>query len=213
MKASLAGLALVLAACSVSHRSQDYACVKTSDCSQGRTCVGGFCVIPGGGGPIDAPGGGSSDASKPRPDAPGTSCPPGCSSCDTTQHTCTIDCTQTNCANTDVTCPQGYDCTIKCNADGACRGTVQCNGNSACNITCSSSGSCRDVQCADGKCQVACTGQGSCRNVSCNSSCACDVTCSGSNSCSNFPQCTAPACDVFPRGCTSANLNCSSQCP
>ena len=39
---ALAGLAL--AACSISHRSEDFACAKQSDCSAGRTCTDGFCV-------------------------------------------------------------------------------------------------------------------------------------------------------------------------
>jgi hypothetical protein len=201
MKVALAALALALAACSISHRSQDYACTKQADCVQGRQCIEGFCVVPGGGGPIDAAPPGN-DAKKPPPDAPPPQCPPGCSSCDVAHHTCKIDCTQTSCLDK-ITCPSGYACTIECNASGACRHTIDCMEGKSCDITCSTYGSCRDVQCGDGQCNVTCSGPSTCNNVSCNNSCACDVSCSGPGSCNQL-QCTSDFCHTtIPQGCTS----------
>lgn len=206
MKSALVTLGLAcctLAACSVSHRSQNYACTTQADCVQGRECLDGFCVVPGAadGGAFDAapPGG---DAKQPPPDAPPPQCPPGCTSCDVGHHTCTIDCTQTSCGG-NIVCPTGYACTIECNASGACRKTIDCQQGTSCDITCSTYGSCRDVQCGDGKCNVTCSGPNSCNNVSCNNSCACDVTCNGPGSCNQL-QCTSDYCrTTFPQGCTS----------
>lgn len=209
MKAALAGLALLCAACSISHRSQDYACTKTSDCAQGRTCVDGFCVIPGGSGaPSDAPT--ATDAKK--PDAPGEMCPPGCTSCDVAHHQCTIDCSKPgSTCGSKVVCPSGYACTIACDTQGACRDTIDCQSAASCNITCATFDSCHDVQCGDGRCQVSCIGSRSCANVSCNNACACDVSCTGSNTCFSL-QCTSDACRTFPDGCTSSQPLCNS-CP
>ena len=214
MKAALAGLALVLAACSVSHRSQEFTCTTQADCVQGRACIQGFCVVPGGGGgmPDATPPG--IDGKQPPPDAPPPQCPPGCSSCDVSHHTCTINCMQTSCTN-NITCPSGYACTIECNASGACRKQIDCQSGTSCDITCSTFGSCRDVQCGDGRCNVTCSGPNSCETVSCNNSCACDVSCSGSGSCGQL-QCTSGFCQTtFPQGCTSTSQppNLCDSCP
>lgn len=206
MKSALLGLALALAACSVSHRTGDYACSRQEDCAQGRQCVQGFCVIPGGGS------GGGVDAAHPidarRPDGPSNTCPPGCTSCDTGQKTCTIDCTQTNCQD-QVTCPAGYACDIRCDTDGACRNGIDCQLADSCKISCSSANTCRDVQCGLGACAVSCTGQGSCRTVDCNASCACDVSCFGPQSCSDSVTCTSNLCRQG-LGCTSQPALCHS---
>jgi hypothetical protein len=72
------------------------------------------------------------DAPKPGGDA-GNNCPPGCTTCNTTQKTCTINCQLTNCTNT-VKCPPGYRCDIQCNVDNACRNGIDCQQAASCNI-------------------------------------------------------------------------------
>jgi hypothetical protein len=197
-------LLLILAACSIQHRSGEYACTKTSDCNSGRTCVDGFCVTA----TVDAP--------KPPIDAPGTTggdanaCPAGCTSCNTSQHTCQIDCRTSNC-NGQVACPAGYKCDIMCDTDNSCRNGVDCQAALSCNITCSGTSACRNVQCGLGPCDVNCSGPGSCRTIACNSSCACDVTCTGSQSCGDTITCTSLACKAG-LGCTSVPNICHS-CP
>jgi hypothetical protein len=209
MKSALLGFVIAFAACSVQHRSDEYACTKQADCNSGRTCTDGFCVLPGGGSgmpdaaKMDAPGHGSG-----TPDA--SSCPSGCSSCNVGQMTCTIDCQSKDCTGP-VACPAGYRCDIKCDADNACRNGVDCTTALSCNITCSSGGSCRNVECGLGPCDVQCSGTQSCRTVACNNSCACDVTCTGSQSCSSGIQCTSLACQAG-FGCTSVPTVCHS-CP
>ena len=40
------GVVFALASsCSITHKSGDFACTKTSDCNTGRDCVDGFCVV------------------------------------------------------------------------------------------------------------------------------------------------------------------------
>ena len=79
-------VALVFAlatSCSITHKSGDFACSKTSDCNSGRDCVGGFCVVAGTE-DIDAPVG---HPDGPSIDAPASGCPTQCSSCVTATHT------------------------------------------------------------------------------------------------------------------------------
>lgn len=201
MKLALLGLMVLITACSINHRSGEYACTKQSDCNNGRTCVGGFCVLDG---TVDAA---KNDGPNPGGDA-NNGCPPGCSSCNPQQHMCTIDCRTSNC-NGQVTCPSGYACDIQCDTDNSCRNGVDCQGALSCNITCSGVSSCRNVQCGLGPCDVNCSGGSSCRGVACNSSCACDVTCTGSQSCGDTIQCTSLACKIG-LGCTSVPTTCHS---
>ncbi|MBV8761280.1 MAG: hypothetical protein JO257_28545 [Deltaproteobacteria bacterium] len=197
---------VLLASCSIQHRSDGFACTKQSDCNNGRTCTDGFCVLPGGGG-VDAPG---SHVDAPGTHADAATCPAGCSTCNVTQHTCTIDCRSSNC-NGAVACPAGYKCDIMCDSDNSCRNGVDCTAALSCNITCSGGSSCRTVQCGLGPCDVACSGNSSCRGVACGNSCACDVTCTGNQSCLDTIQCTSLACKSG-LGCTSVPTVCHS-CP
>jgi len=198
---------LALAACSVSHKSQEYSCTSNADCAahMGTVCDNGFCVVPG---LIDAPG---MKGDAPKGDAPNNGCPDGCTSCNTAQKTCTIDCSQTgmvNCMNA-VQCPAGYHCDIQCKGDNMCRNGVSCIGAASCSVECIGGSSCRNVQCGTGPCDVTCSGVQSCRGVSCNNSCACDVLCTGSQSCTNTVTCTAPLC-VSGLGCSSTLAACHS---
>jgi hypothetical protein len=195
-------LAFVIAtSCSVNHRSDEFACTKTLDCDPGRVCSSdGFCVL---GTVADAA---KSDA--PRPDA-APPCPSGCTSCNVTDKTCTIDCTMTTCNNTTITCPAGYKCDILCNTDSSCRSGINCRQAASCNIECSGGQSCRNVSCGPGPCDVSCSGPSSCRNVACGSSCACDVTCTGNQSCSSNIFCKSFACDTG-SGCTSMRTGCNT---
>jgi hypothetical protein len=206
MKSVLVGLGLLFAVsgCSINHKSDAYACTKQSECSNGRTCSPeGFCVVSGSG--IDAP----------RLDAPkgdgGGNCPAGCTSCNVSQKTCTIDCSLTSCA-AQINCPAGYHCDVQCKGDNTCRGGVSCVGALSCTVECTGQTSCRNVQCGNGPCDVMCSGQNSCRDVFCNASCACDVTCTGQQACTaGTLMCTSTACrQTIGLGCTSVPALCHS---
>lgn len=196
-------IAILLAGCSVRHESEQYACTDTLQCETGRVCDNGYCVIKG---TIDAP----TTPKDARTDAPGggDNCPPGCTSCSVSAHTCTIDCSAgANCQNT-VTCPQGYACEIKCNTDNACRNGVNCQLGTECNVTCSGKSSCQGVACGSGPCDVTCSGTQSCKGVACESSCACDVSCTGLQACQGV-ECSSFACKLG-LGCTSQSDVCHS---
>ncbi|HVK87141.1 MAG TPA: hypothetical protein VM513_23635 [Kofleriaceae bacterium] len=198
--------------CAIDHRSGEFECATQADCTGGRTCVDGYCVVPGG--VIDAP-----PVDGPRqpvdmrlePDAPMPQCPPQCTSCQAESHTCKIDCAQTNCANTTLVCPTGWNCDISCSTNNSCRNGINCANAESCKITCSGQGSCRQVVSGDGPLEVACTGQGSCRGINCDASCACDVTCNDAADCSLLT-CSSPVCGVLGGGCTSDRTSCES-CP
>jgi hypothetical protein len=186
-------MASLASSCAINHKSDSYACTITADCNDGRQCVDNFCIIPGS---IDAAvfhDARIGDASQ---------CPSGCTSCNITTHSCTIDCSQNGgaCSNK-VMCPPGWACNVQCDTDGACKNGVSCVGATSCAISCSAHNSCQGVQCGLGKCTVDCSGVASCQGVQCGNSCACDVTCLGSQSCTSV-QCTATACKLG-LGCSS----------
>ncbi len=207
MKPAIVLVLALAASCSISHRSQEYACTTNSDCTHppNTLCQGGFCIVPGS---IDAPRGGGSDA--PHADGGGNNCPSECTSCNTTQKTCTIDCSATGIVDCTqkVICPTGYHCDILCDRDGMCRNGIDCQGGASCAITCSSGNTCAGVECGPGPCDVTCSGTGSCDGVSCNNSCACDVNCTGSQSCKSV-SCELPLCQSG-FGCTSVPVGCHS---
>jgi hypothetical protein len=138
VRLALVALALAIAACSMSHRSEEYACANPSDCRGGRHCIDGFCVVSSA---IDAS---RIDARKPI-DA--QTCPSPCTSCNDANKTCTVDCSMTTACAGQVTCPSGYHCDILCNTDNSCRSGINCQVAAACQITCSGQNACRGVQC------------------------------------------------------------------
>jgi len=220
VKLAVLWFALALAACSITHKSGDYACTQQSDCSGGRVCSQNFCVVPNGG--IDAPGT-HADAPGTHADAPGThadaaTCPPGCSSCNTGTMTCNIECGAAGAANCfqPITCPTNWNCNITCGTSGSCRQGVVCTNSNACNVTCSGATSCRGVKCGDGPCTVTCSGVGSCnRDVECGNSCQCNVNCTNLdlNTCPQGQIFCGNACDGLNGGCTATPANaCSNTC-
>lgn len=215
-------VALALAAgCSVSHRSGDFACSSDQRCAEGRTCVDGFCVFPADSGAVDTP---SGDAAV---------CPSQCTSCNTAQKTCVIDCAINNGAcNQAVTCPTGWNCNVLCSIANQCNSGVFCDnattctiacgrqtcktvtcGGGACNVTCSGNASCSSIGCGLGACNVNCSGNGACGAVSCGLACACDVTCR-LGSCLPADVTCKPGCTTTaaPQVCTSTPTGCNS-CP
>jgi hypothetical protein len=202
----LACCLVVAAGCSVSHRSGDFACKTTADCSRDRTCVEGLCVVSA----VDA---GAKADGPPIGDA--AVCPSQCTSCNVATKSCTIDCALSgNACNQAITCPAGWDCIIGCSTNGSCRNGINCQNSKSCTITCGAAQSCRNVSCGAGPCNIDCAGNGSCRDVSCGASCACDVTCRINSACLNLtckspPDCTGPL--PF-GGCTSQNPGCNT-CP
>lgn len=203
-------LAIALAAsCSIEHRSDAFACEKQSDCSGGRVCSEGFCVltnVP----PSDGPRPEQDGDIEPPPDAPIPSeCPPQCTSCNKESRECTIDCGSTDCT-AQVVCPAGWSCDIQCNRQNSCRNGVNCLDAKSCTLDCSGDGACRNVACGPGRCNVTCSGNASCRSVSCSQSCACDVECGQNASCETVI-CSSFACETFD-GCTSQTIGCDI-CP
>lgn len=180
----LAVLAITAAAagsCSVNHRSGDFACQTSAECSTGRTCVAGFCVETSDAGTVDAAP--IVDASIPSvPDA--LECPAQCTSCDLNQRACTIDCA----VNPDectrqVACPAGWSCDVQCSEPSSCRRGVECGDSTSCNVSCTGRQSCQDITCGAGDCQIVCSGRTSCSGVTCTTG-ACKLDCSGIDSCS-----------------------------
>jgi hypothetical protein len=193
-------LIAVMGSCSINHRSDQFACTKNTDCDGGRVCNDGFCIVAGS---IDAP---KNDGT------PGDSatCPFPCTSCNTTQKTCTVNCNNVSCKQP-LACPAGYRCTFQCNAEDACRQGINCSQAAACNIECTARSTCEQITCGPGPCDVGCSGVQSCKDISCGSSCACDVLCTGGQSCSDGIACSSLACRSG-SGCTSVPALCHS-CP
>lgn len=210
----LAVAAITAGSCSINHASDQFECTKPADCAgfAGRTCTGGYCVLPGG--VVDAPKGADGRVADGRvTDAAidaGNVCPAQCTSCDIGSDTCKIDCAVTNC-NAAVVCPPGWNCDVECTTTNSCRQGVTCTGDKACKINCSGAGSCRMLQCGSGKCDVACSGIQSCRGVACGQSCGCDVTC-GLNAYCDTVTCTSFQCDTG-RGCSSQISPSCDSCP
>jgi len=217
----------IAASCSVTHRSGEYTCDTTTDCTGGRVCSDGYCVVVGGG--IDAPGPGKDGGplpDAPKPDAPPPpQCPDECTSCNLPAKECRIQCgansTQACNGMTPVVCPAGWNCDIECNRTNDCRFGVDCTDAASCTIECRGGGACRGVNCGDGKCDVQCTGFNSCSSmVNCNNSCECDVACTGSGTqtCGGDQgqavSCGSIACDdPSDGGCTSQPDGiCSATC-
>lgn len=182
---------LLLGACFIGRRSDEFACESPTDCDSGFTCVQGFCVPP--------------------------TCPAGCTSCTTLKPDgsgyadCKIDCNGNQCRNTTVTCPVGMACTIVCDNNSDCQ-RVDCTGAASCTVQCTGTSSCQTVTCGAGPCSVTCSGTQSCSSgVTCDDSCKCDVLCGGTNACSTPATCPATTCDTG-TGCSSSNAACNT-CP
>ena len=232
MKVVIAWVALLCAAalvagtatsCSISHRSDQYACTVQADCDGGRLCVDGLCTFPPG---LDA----SLDAREPitdgaHPDAhtdagqpvdapPMDVCPQGCTSCDFGPNkVCHIDCSAPGAAcGAQPKCPPTWSCDIACNTQGSCRNGITCAASQDCNIACTAPGSCRNIACGTGTCNIQCDGFNTCRGIACGDSCACDVTCGGNQSCVDNIFCTGPQCGTFDGGCNSTFATCNT-CP
>jgi hypothetical protein len=198
--------------CSIHHATGDYTCTTQADCSGGRVCSDGYCVV-GPGGPIDAPrpiDARSMIDARLAPDA--LVCPPQCSSCNAGQMTCRIDCAVTSCTNgSAVVCPPGWNCEVLCTTPSSCRNGVSCAGTLSCDVQCTGTGSCRGVACGAGPCNVDCAGSNACRGVQCGTSCACDVTCSNGALCGEVA-CPSFQCSNVQGGCSSASPGCDT-CP
>lgn len=207
-------LAVLLAGCQIDARSDDYRCGGPEDCTDGRMCIEGWCVLgadPDAG--IDGNGGG--DAGE---------CPAVCTEC--VNGTCIVRCEATLSCSSQIMCPPGMPCQVICSGDRSCTGGVSCGDATSCDITCSFLRACGGlITCGAGPCTVACTGDRSCNGafdvggvvagIDCTQSCACDVTCSGPMSCSE-----AELCPLYPEttcarpgnGCTSTPATCNT-CP
>ena len=195
-------LLAVLGACSISHRSDQFACDDQNRCDPGKSCQDGFCVTMGtpGDGPVVDPDG------SPPPDT--LTCPAQCTSCNLNTMTCTVDCnvSPATCGAA-INCPAGFNCNILCTRNDLCQ-NINCTQGESCNIVCKGNTTCKNVVCGPGKCDVDCTGMGSCRGVNCGDSCACDVSCGNNVSCLQVT-CPDLQCSGFGlERCTSAPDGC-----
>jgi hypothetical protein len=187
---------LLLAACSVSHKSGEFTtCDRSADCAGDQACSNGVCVALG---TIDAP-----DIDAGKPDA--LVCPSQCTSCRIDRMECRVDCaiSPATC-NAPIACPAGWNCTVACSTPNSCKLGVACADAKRCNVTCSGADACTAVTCGDGPCDVQCTGARSCNTMTCGTSCACDVRCGIGSNCRRNLTCTAA-----PLGCGSLE-GCSS---
>ena len=157
----LAILVLALAGCSVSRKSEQFACTTSVECKDGRTCDRGYCVEQ-------------------------AACPSPCNSCDMSSMTCNINCSSGSCGG--VHCPDGYNCTIMCTGNNACN-SVDCSDGTSCAISCIGNQACRHVDCGNARCMITCGANG-CNNVDCSSSCQCDVVCPSGNCNTSCPSST-----------------------
>jgi hypothetical protein len=169
ISAVVAVLALASAACTITTRSDNYACNQNSDCAaMNRVCTAGWCVVP--------------------------DCPDICDYCLDQNSVCVIDCLEPGKCPLTVLCPSGTDCNVQC-GDGSCTGGVDCRNARECAITCSGSDSCAgQIQCGSERCEVECSGANSCLfGVNCSSSCACVTSCA-TDTCSPLHSCPGNNC-------------------
>lgn len=180
----------ILAGCSVDRRSSSYRCDVPSDCSGGRVCQQGWCVVAAG---VDA--------------AVPPACPAVCTSC--VGGTCVIDCQNAQDCPDTVVCPPDLNCDVTCTGNQRCADGVDCSAALDCSIACDGIGACAGgVTCGSGACDVNCTGQGACLSgVDCSASCACDTDCGsdvgcgtpscpgGGGQCERSGECSSAGCD------------------
>jgi len=131
---------LLLTACTVSRRTEGYACSTSADCENGRACESNWCVV--------------------------ATCPADCTTCDTTLKTCQIACaSMSRCGS--ISCPMGWSCSITCTGNNAC-GNITCASGSTCAVTCSGSRSCGTLDCdAACKCDQTCSTTDACDPSQC----------------------------------------------
>jgi hypothetical protein len=205
---------LVFAACTINHRSGEFACDNNADCQGGRVCQQNLCVEPGTG---PDPDGGMPDPDGPEPFV----CPTQCTSCVESTMTCNVNCEQPAamavCQQT-INCPEGFHCVVKCPRSSASANNgqcpqVNCQNALSCDISCTGNNTCKQVTCGEGPCEVLCDGLGSCGQVQCDDSCACDVSCTlGRASCQTL-DCPGSAgqCNTLGQlGCNSNRPNCNT---
>jgi hypothetical protein len=163
----------LIASCFVDRRSNDFECETEAQCTGGRICEDGFCIMP------------------PTPE-----CPEDCNAgCDLELMTCNIGCSLPGQCDLTIDCPFGFECTINCSAPGACS-NIYCDGAESCEIACTASNACGSIECGDGKCTVVCSTGNACGDVDCSQSCACDVACTGVGCDLSCPSVPASECTL-----------------
>jgi hypothetical protein len=181
--------AAAVASCFVGRKSSDFECADSSECTDGRTCDRGYCVVP--------------------------TCPEECNAgCDLIAKTCQIACTLSGACGS-FSCPTGFACTIQCSAPNAC-GRIACEaGVTSCKITCSTSNACGDIDCEAGvDCDVGCSTNNACGEIDCGAACKCNVKClAGACDGMTCPSAGSAACANASTGeCSSAMAGCAT-CP
>jgi hypothetical protein len=187
-----AALAALLAACGIDSRSQDYECTQTADCTDGRVCRSGWCVVGSGGAGADAGPPATPDAGNSAPDA--SSCPAGCTRCE--DDTCVVECIEDDSCGDPVVCPPGLPCLVVCEGIGSCAAGIDCSAAASCDLRCTSREACNgEIRCGEGRCSVTCSARDTCAGgVDCTDSCACETSCDGVQACALAPECPFPGC-------------------
>ncbi len=161
-------LAALAAGCGFASRSPDYQCDDSGGCSDGRTCVSGWCVTAAG-----------------LPDAhdePTIVCAAG--------EPCVVVCDDPGECAGGIDCEAATSCDITCSGAGSCAGHIECEYG-ACTVECSGEDSCAgSIDCDDAcACDVTCSGPDSCPS---------DVDCPHTGQCRDGKECNstgAAACN------------------
>lgn len=211
-RARLLAVALLVASCGFDERSGEFACDGDGRCPDGRECVDGWCVIPGGGD------GTTTDAAAPGPDAvpqpDAQFCPPACTEC--SGDVCLIRCPGNNACAATVTCPDGMECQVQCSGIDSCGGGVECGGATSCSVSCAKRQACGGaIMCGTGRCDVSCSAADTCAGgIECNDACACTTSCTGADSCALAPDCPGDGAICESGGeCTDDGDATCNECP
>lgn len=198
----------LLAGCSFDNRSNAFACETQSECTDGRVCEMGWCVVPGAGlhdANLALP-----DANLALPDAtpdamPPDATPPECLAC--TGGTCTEDCAIVGDCSYDCAV-DSCDCSFSCTADATkCNG--ECKANTTCSVDCGGAKQCHP-KCKSGAiCDFDCTGVSDCKRAKCEGTAECLLNCTDTTG----MNCKWDVCDGVETSCPNNIIACGRDCP
>lgn len=190
----------LLVGCSlVERRSDAFACDTIDDCSDGRVCTMGWCVVSDPTTP---------DAAEPTIDADPANVvdarPPNeCLAC--SGGTCVEECTLAdNCS---------FDCAIDgCDCDFTCETNtcnVECKANTTCSVDCGGSDQCRPTCKPGAVCDFDCTNSNNCRLAKCEGDAQCILNCFDTDP----GNCKWDVCDGVEMSCPGNIKVCGRDCP
>ena len=185
-------IACSLSGCNFDERSGTFACATQMDCSDGRVCEMGWCVV--------------SESQVPDADLPLDAAMPDnrCVACES--GACSDHCAGAQCAYECAV--DGCQCSFSCTeASMTCNGT--CNSETICNIDCGKGRQCH-ATCKSGSiCDVDCTGVKDCKRVSCEGNAQCILNCTDTAG----MNCMFERCDGVELSCANDIKVCNRDCP